>query len=81
MIGYTTDSMGLPGYSCERKVFTVCQDIAEFLKEGVGIDTIIIDFSKVYDLIPHDRLLTKLAASGVDLSVVVRVREYFVGCT
>jgi hypothetical protein len=26
----------------------------------------IIDFSKEFDLVPHDRLLTKIAATGVD---------------
>ena len=56
----------IPGYSCESQVITVCQDIADSLDEGVSIDAIIIDFSKAFDLVPHDRLLTKLAASGVD---------------
>jgi len=32
---------------------------------------IIIDLSKAFDLVPYDRLLTKIAASGVDLRVVV----------
>jgi hypothetical protein len=49
--------------------------------EGVGIDAIIIHFSKDFDLVPHDRLFTKLAASGVDSRVVVWVREFFVGRT
>jgi hypothetical protein len=50
---------------------TVCQDIADSLDEGVRIYAIIIDFSKALDLVPHDRPLTKLAASGVDLRLVV----------
>jgi len=49
----------------------VCQDIAESLEEGVGINVIIIDFPKASDLVPYDRLLTKLAASGVDWRGVV----------
>jgi len=48
---------------------------------GVGIDVIIIHFSKAFDLVPHDRLLTKLAASGVDSRVVIWAREFLVGCT
>ena len=59
----------------------MCQDIAETFDEGVGIDAIIIDFSKAFDLVPHDRLLTKLAASGVDSRAVVWVREFLVGRT
>ena len=51
------------------------QHIADSLDEGVGIDASIIDNSKVFDLVPHDRLLTKLAAWGVDSRVVVRVQN------
>ena len=57
----------------------MCQEIANSLDERVGIDAIIIDFSKAFDLVPHDRLLMKLAVSGVDSRVDVLVREYFVG--
>jgi hypothetical protein len=67
-----------PGYSCESQVITACQDTADSLDEGVSIDAIIIDFYKAFDLVPHDRPLTKLAASGVDSSRVVWVREFLV---
>ena len=60
---------------------TVCQDIAYSFNEGVGIDAVIVDLSKAFDLVPHDRLLTKLAASGVDSRVIVWVREFLVGRT
>ena len=66
------------GYSCESQVITVCQDIADGL-DGVGIDAIIIDFSKAFDLVLHDLLFTKLAATGVDSKVLVWVREFLVG--
>jgi hypothetical protein len=69
----------IPGYSCGSQVITVCQDIADSLDKGVGIDVIIIDFSQLFNLVPHDRLLTKLAALGVDLRVVIWVRELLVG--
>jgi hypothetical protein len=36
-------------------------------------------FSKAFNLVPHDRLLTKIAATGVDLMVVVWVKEFLVG--
>jgi hypothetical protein len=70
-----------PGYSCESQIITVCQDIADSLDEGVSIDAIIIDFSKAFDLVPHDRLLMKLVASGVDSRMLVWVREFLVGRT
>jgi len=68
-------------YSRESQVITVCQDRADPLDEGVVKDAIIIDFSKVFDSIPHDRQLTTLAASGVDSWVEVWVREFLVSHT
>ena len=72
------------GLDCDTRVIqviTVCQDIADSLDEGIGIDVIIIDFSKVFSSVPHDQLLTKLVASGVDSRVVIWVREFLVGHT
>ena len=40
------------------------------------MDAIIIDFSNASDLVPHDRLLIKIVATGVDLRVVVWVKEF-----
>ena len=51
------------------------------MDEGVGIDAIIIDFSKAFYLVRNDWLLMKLAASGVDSQVVVCGREFLVGRT
>jgi hypothetical protein len=59
-----------PGYSCENQLITVYQDIADSLDNGSRIEAIIRDFSKAFDLVPHDRLLTKIVALGVDARVV-----------
>ena len=63
------------------RVITMRQDIAHSFGRAGRYNAIIIDFSKAFDLVPHDRLLTKLAASGVDSGVVVWVREFLVGRT
>ena len=54
----------------ESKI-TVCQDIADALDEATRLDAIIIDFSKAFDRVPHDRLLKKISDSGVDPRVIV----------
>jgi len=59
-----------PGYSCESQVVAVCQDIADSLDKGVRTDAIIIDFSKAF---------TKIETTGVDLRVVVWVKEFLLG--
>ena len=43
--------------------------------------TRLVDFSKAFDLVPHGRLLTKIANSGVDAKVVVWIREFILGRT
>jgi hypothetical protein len=53
-----------PAYSFKSPVVTVCQHKADILDKGVCIEAIIIDFSKSLDLVPHDPLLTKLAATS-----------------
>ena len=47
----------------------------------LSTDTIIVNFSKAFDLVPHGRLLTKIANSGVDSRVVVWIREFLLGRT
>jgi len=70
-----------PGYSYESQVITVCQDIADCLDNGDKIDAIIVDFSKVFDLVPRGRLLTKISNSVVDSRVVVWKMEFLLGRT
>jgi hypothetical protein len=46
------------------------------MDKGDRIDAIVINFSKAFGLVLHDRLLMKIANSGVDLRVVAWVREF-----
>jgi hypothetical protein len=69
------------GHSCEIQVIRMCQYIAKTLDEEVGINVILIDFTKAFELVPHNRLLTNLAAWGVESRVVVWVREFLVDRT
>ena len=39
----------------------------------------IIDTSKTFSSVPHDRLLTEIAATGVDLRIVVWVKKFVLG--
>ena len=36
------------------------------LDAGIGIDVIYLDYKKAFDTVPHERLLTKLQALGID---------------
>jgi hypothetical protein len=50
------------------QVVTVCQDTADSLDETVRTDAIVIDFSEAFEFVPHDRLLTKISETGIDVS-------------
>jgi len=68
-----------PEYSCRSKLVTVCQNIWYSLHKELSKATIIINFSKDFYSVPHDRLLTKIAATGVGLRVVVWIKEFLFG--
>jgi hypothetical protein len=57
------------------------QDVADSLDNRGGIDAILIDFFKAFDLVPHDRLLTKIVSWGVDSRLAVWIREILLGST
>jgi hypothetical protein len=50
-------------YSCESQVINVSQVTADAPGNGDTIDAIIVDFSKAFHLVPHGRLITKVAKS------------------
>ncbi|MEW8547322.1 MAG: reverse transcriptase domain-containing protein, partial [Candidatus Thiodiazotropha sp.] len=51
--------------SCETQLILTIQDLANGLNNGEQIDAILLDFSKAFDKVPHQRLLEKLRHYGV----------------
>ena len=46
-------------YSCETQLLVTLNDILHYNDEGSQTDIIILDFSKAFDTVPHEKLLTK----------------------
>ena len=51
--------------SCESQLILTIQDLANGLNSGEQIDAILLDFSKAFDKVPHQRLLEKLQHYGI----------------
>lgn len=64
------------GYLCRSQIVRVCQDFANSLDKEGWIDALKIDFSKAFDAVPHDWLIIKIVALGVDSRIVIWVRKF-----
>jgi hypothetical protein len=51
--------------SCESQRIITVQDLANSLNRNEQVDGILLDFSKAFDKVPHQRLLEKLSYYGV----------------
>ena len=55
------------GRSCETQLLTTFHDIeSAYNKKGSQIDIAVLDFSKAFDTVPHDGLLSKLKHYDID---------------
>ena len=52
-------------HSCESQLILTIQDLANGLSNGDQIAAILLDFSKAFDKVPHQRLLEKLQHYGI----------------
>jgi len=61
-------------------IFTV-QDLADSLNESQQVDAILLDFSKAFDKVPHQRLLAKLQHYGVRGQLLEWISDFLKGRT
>ena len=65
--------------SCETQLTTVISDFVNWMNQKKIIDAIVLDFSKAFDKVPHDMLLTKLAHAGITGSTRRWIRHWLKG--
>ena len=54
------------GFSCETQLLLTFSDLATIHDKGPQTDIGILDFSKAFHVVPHQRLLDKLSHYGID---------------
>ena len=57
------------GFSCDTQLLTTIHDLLKSNDSGAQTDVIILDFSKAFDTVPHNKLLHKLRHYGVQGTV------------
>lgn len=54
-----------PKRSCAAQLLHTLQEWSQMIEEGNTVDAIYLDYSKAFDAVPHQRLLTKLKSYGI----------------
>lgn len=52
-------------YSCDTQLLTTMHDLMEMFDRKQQVDVAVLDFSKAFDTVPHDKLLDKLKFYGI----------------
>ena len=65
--------------SCESQLILTIQDLASSLEDGEQIDAVLLDFSKAFDKVPHQRLLLKLQHYGIRGHLLSWIESFLTG--
>ena len=68
-------------HSCETQLITTIEDLAKGLNDKQQLDLLILDFSKAFDVVGHQRLLRKLSHYGINGTTLTWLESWLTGRT
>ena len=85
--GHVKDNQGIrpsqhrlmKGRSCLTNLISFYDRVTPIVDKGKAVDVIYLDFSKVFDIVPHSILMEKLAAHGLDRCTLHWVKNWLKG--
>ena len=69
------------GHSCVSQLLTTVHDLLRSYDKKKQVDVMILDFSKAFDTVPHDKLLSKLQSYGIDGNIHNWIKNFLVNRT
>lgn len=66
--------------NCGTCALTACRDFSLAINSRRPVETVFLDFAKAFDKVPHNQLLLKLYAIGVNSKLTDFIRAYLDNC-
>ena len=63
-------------YNMQHVLLRLLEEWKENLDSNKAMGGILMDLSKAFDCVPHDLLLAKLAAYGIDDNLILYIHSY-----
>ena len=64
------------GHSCETQLIQTIHDLTSAADKRTQTDVIIMDFSKAFDTVPHNRLISKLKYYGINGKIITWISSF-----
>jgi hypothetical protein len=65
-----------PGFSCETQLNAFWNDVTISANKGIQVDSVLLDFAKAFDKVPHSLLLKKLSNIGIEKKLIYWVKAF-----
>ena len=66
----------LKARSCLTNMLWFLEEITKWIGERSPVDIIYLDFQKVFDIVPHQRLLLKLKTLGIGDGIIYWIEQW-----